>query len=79
MEVMGVYSVANNSLIKIYSAGFTSLVCLYFQSPYLFKTYLSSLCMVVTTQICHLWLFMVFYKLSSKEVGVGGRGQCWRF
>ena len=77
MEVMGVDSVANNSLIKIYSAGFTSLMCLYVQSPYLFKINLSSLCMVVTTQICHLLLFMVFYKLSSKEVCVDGRGQCW--
>ena len=76
MEVTEVESVANNRLIKIYSPGFTYWMCLYFQSPYLFAINLSSLCMVVTTQICHLCPFTVFYKLSSKEAGVGGRGQC---
>ena len=78
MEVMEVDSVANNRLIKIYSAcKTTSLMCLCFLSPYLFKINVSSLCMVVTTQICLLCLFIVFNKLSSKEAGVGGRGQCW--
>ena len=67
-EVMEVHSIANKRLTKIYSAGFASLMCLYLKSPYFFKINLSSLCMVVTTVI-------VFYKLSSKEVGVGGRGK----
>ena len=73
MELMEVDSVANNRLFNIYSAGFTSLMCLCFQSPYLFKTNLTSLLMVVTTQVCHLCPFMVFYKLSSKEVGGDGK------
>ena len=78
MEIMEVDSVANNRLrvIKNFFAGFTSLMCFYFQSPYLIKINLSSPCMVVTTQICHLCPFMLFYKPNSKEVGVGGRGQC---
>ena len=61
MEVMEVDSVANNRLIKIYFAGFILLMCLYFQSPYLFKINLSSLCMIVTHRFviyAHSWYFI---------------------
>ena len=73
MEVMEVDSAVNKRLPLV---SLPYVFRLYFQCLYLFRTSLSSLCMVVTTRTCNLCLLIVFYKLNFTEAGVGGRGQC---